>query len=504
MGIIAKQSLRNIIILFLGVFLGALNIIFLYPIVLSEVEFGLTRILVTVSILAANIGAFGTPSILIKFLPFYKNTKATKSKLLLHIFKVSFISMIVVFLILLFSKSIILSFYDENASFFGDKYFLIFPLIFLIIINSLISSYCKGLYKSVLQNFLNDIAIRLIHTLLLVMLFFKFINFDLFLYGFIGGYGIVSIFLFFYLISINELTFSNLNVEKINNSKEMITYGGANFLSGIAGNLTNRIDSLMIAGMVGCALCGENKGLESVAIYSWGLYVASLIEMPARAVTSIALPYISQFWKDDNLKKIAELYKSSATSQLIVGALLFLGIWINLDVLFLINPKFQEAKWVIFFVGLGKLIHISAGLNGSIILTSRYYYYSTIFMIILVFITFLTNLALIPEYGIVGASIATAISIVAYNIISFLFLKIKFNLQPFSKGTIIVILIALISYLAAKYVHISEFLIADSLIKSFILLLIFVPSIIATNVSEDINKMFRKLFSIINFNSRKQ
>jgi O-antigen/teichoic acid export membrane protein len=125
-------------------------------------------------------------------------------------------------------------------------------------------------------------------------------------------------------------------------------------------------------------------------------------------------------------------------------------------------------------------------------------------MIILVFITFLTNLALIPEYGIVGASIATAISIVAYNIISFLFLKIKFNLQPFSKGTIIVILIALISYLAAKYVHISEFLIADSLIKSFILLLIFVPSIIAANVSEDINKMFRKLFSIINFNSRKQ
>lgn len=499
MGIIAKQSFRNIIILFLGVFLGALNIIFLYPIILSEVEFGLTRILVTVSILAANIGAFGTPSILIKFLPFYKNTKATKSKLLIHIFKVSFISMIVVFLILLFSKSVILSFYDENASFFGDKYFLIFPLIFLIIINSLFSSYCKGLYKSVLQNFLNDIAIRLIHTLLLVMLFFKFINFDLFLYGFIGGYGIVSIFLFFYLISINELTFSNLNVEKINNSKEMINYGGANFLSGIAGNLTYRIDSLMIAGMVGCAMCGENKGLESIAIYSWGLYVASLVEMPSRAVTSIALPYISQFWKDNNLNKISELYKSSAMSQLIIGTILFLGIWINLDILFLIKPEFHEAKWVIFFIGIGKLIHISAGLNGSIILTSKYYYYSTVFMVILALITFFTNLLLIPEYGIVGASLATAVSLVIVNIISFLFLKIKFNLQPFSKGTMIVILIATVSYLGAKYINFTNYLIVNSFIKSLILILIFVPSIIFTNVSKDINKMVNKLLSNINY-----
>lgn len=504
MGIIAKQSLKNIIILFLGIFLGALNIIFLYPIILSEVEFGLTRILVTVSILAANIGAFGTPSILIKFLPFYKNNKATKSKLLIHIFKVSFISMIIVFLILFFSKSVILSFYNENASFFGDKYFLIFPLIFLIIINSLFSSYCKGLYKSVLQNFLNDIAIRLIHTLLLIMLFFKFIDFDLFLYGFIGGYAVVSLFLFFYLISIKELTLSNLNLEKINNSKEMITYGGANFLSGIAGNLTNRIDSLMIAGMVGCALCGENKGLESVAIYSWGLYVASLVEMPARAITSIALPYISQFWKDGNLNKIAELYKSSAMSQLIVGVLLFLGIWLNLDVLFLIKPEFQEAKWVIFFIGLGKLTHISAGLNGSIILTSKYYYFSTIFAIFLAIITFFTNLVLIPEYGIVGASLATAISIVAYNIISFLFLKIKFNLQPFTKGTLIVILIAIISYSAAQHIHYTDYLIADLLIKSFVLVLIFVPSIVITNVSEEINKIVRELFSNISFISKRQ
>ena len=120
------------------------------------------------------------------------------------------------------------------------------------------------------------------------------------------------------------------------------------------------------------------------------------------------------------------------------------------------------------------------------------------------FFTFFTNLVLIPEYGIVGASLATAISIVAYNIISFLFLKIKFNLQPFTKGTLIVILIAIISYSAAQHIHFTDYLIADLLIKSFVLVLIFVPSIVITNVSEEINKIVRELFSNISFISKRQ
>lgn len=499
MGNIAEQSLRNIIILFGGVFLGALNIIFLYPTILSDAEFGLTRILVSISILAANIGAFGAPSILIKFLPFYNSSTVSKSKLFGYIFRLGFIGMLVVFLLLIILKSLILSFYNENAAYFGENYYLIFPLVFLIISNSIFSSFSKGLLKSVLQNFLNDIVIRLIHTVLLILLFIEVIDFNLFLYGFIGGYAVVSLILFFHLINTNELTFLNHNKEKINNSNKMITYGGANFLSGLAGNLTNRIDSLMIAGMVGCALCGENKGLESIAIYSWGLYVASLVEMPGRAVTSIALPFISQFWKNNDKSNINKLYKSSSITQLIVGTLLFLGIWINVDLLFLIKPEFQEARWVIFFLGFGKLIHISAGLNGSIILTSKYYYFSTVFMIFLSIVTFLTNLLLIPEYGIVGASIATTISIIIYNIISFFFLLIKYKMQPFTIGTLIVILIAFVSYLIANSVQFTDHLIFNSFIKSVLLIVIFVPLVLVSKASQDINKWANKILLVLNF-----
>ena len=498
MGNIAKQSLRNIIILFGGVFIGALNIIFLYPLILSTEDFGLTRILVSISIIAANIGAFGTPSILIKFLPFYNSTTLSKSKLFSYIFRVGLIGMIVVFLVLISLKSLILSYYNENASYFGENYYLIFPLIFLIISNSIFSSYCKGLFKSVLQNFLNDIAIRLIHTLLLILFFYDVIDFNFFLYGFIGGYAIVSLFLFFYLILTKELVLLNNSKEKINNSKEMITYGGANFLTGLAGNLTSRIDSLMIAGMVGCVLCGENKGLEAIAIYSWGLYVASLVEMPGRAVTSIALPYISDFWKNSDLVNINKLYKSSAITQLVIGTLLFLGVWINVDLLFLIKPEFQEARWVIFFLGFGKLIHISAGLNGSIILTSKYYYFSTVFIIFLSIVTFLTNLLLIPEYGIVGASIATTISIIIYNIISFLFLLIKYKMQPFTVGTLIVILIAFVSYFIANSIQFVEHLIFNSFIKSVVLITIFVPLVLVSKASQDINKWAKKILLVFN------
>tara|TARA_B110001450_G_scaffold206473_1_gene196594 strand:- start:491 stop:862 length:372 start_codon:yes stop_codon:yes gene_type:complete len=120
-------------------------------------------------------------------------------------------------------------------------------------------------------------------------------------------------------------------------------------------------------------------------------------------------------------------------------------------------------------------------------------------MIFLSIVTFLTNLLLIPEYGIVGASIATTISIIIYNIISFFFLLIKYKMQPFTIGTLIVILIAFVSYLIANSVQFTEHMIFNSFIKSVVLIVIFVPLVLVSKASQDINKWANKIFLVLNF-----
>ena len=59
MGIVAKQTLSNSIIIFIGALLGAINLMLLYPIILPDEEIGLTRLLITFTILLSQLASLG-------------------------------------------------------------------------------------------------------------------------------------------------------------------------------------------------------------------------------------------------------------------------------------------------------------------------------------------------------------------------------------------------------------------------------------------------------------
>ena len=71
MGIIQKQSIRSSIIIMLGFCVGAFNLLFLAPKVLSSTEFGLTRVITDAAITLATLCTFGASPIVYKFFPFY-------------------------------------------------------------------------------------------------------------------------------------------------------------------------------------------------------------------------------------------------------------------------------------------------------------------------------------------------------------------------------------------------------------------------------------------------
>ena len=71
MGIVAKQTLSNSVIVFSGALLGAINVMVLYPIVLPDQEIGLTRILIAFTVLFSQLASMGGGAMLIKFIPKY-------------------------------------------------------------------------------------------------------------------------------------------------------------------------------------------------------------------------------------------------------------------------------------------------------------------------------------------------------------------------------------------------------------------------------------------------
>ncbi len=128
---------------------------------------------------------------------------------------------------------------------------------------------------------------------------------------------------------------------------------------------------------------------------------------------------------------IRKLFFSNGLIQTLVGGWIFILIWCNLDlVLMMLPPEFSVIRWPLFFLGVSKMFDLFTSINGLIIGFSPFFRYNFYFNILLLVITIIANLLLIPYYGITGAAIATAFSLLPYNLMKSIFLYRKYGIQP--------------------------------------------------------------------------
>jgi O-antigen/teichoic acid export membrane protein len=210
--------------------------------------------------------------------------------------------------------------------------------------------------------------------------------------------------------------------------------------------------------------------------------------LPARSIYKIANIVSAGAWKKNDLKTIRDIYEKSCLTLFIIGLLLFLGIWVNIENIFhILGSEYIPGRWVIFFIGLGSLVDMATGANSSVFGTSKYYKVQTALLIMLVLFLVISNLILIPKLGVVGAAIGSAGSLILLNILRYLFLYFKFKLQPYNIRFIYVILIGAAAYLAASQIPVFSNYIIDILIRSTFVTLIFCLPIYVFKISEEIN-----------------
>ena len=156
--------------------------------------------------------------------------------------------------------------------------------------------------------------------------------------------------------------------------------------------IVTKIDMIMIQRLM---------DLEHVAFYTVAFFIGNAIKVPGKSIGAISIPLVAKAWEKQDYKEIQTLYTKSSINQLIIGGVLFLCIWLNIDEIFSLLPtKFQGGKWVVFYIAIAQLFSMANGINGTIIVNSKYYRYDLYTNVILVFVTVVTNYLLIPEYGI--------------------------------------------------------------------------------------------------------
>lgn len=73
MGVIKRQGIKNTIITYIGIIIGAFNIIFIQPKLLSPEELGLTRLLYDFAYMIGLAIPLGLPNIIVRYFPFFKD-----------------------------------------------------------------------------------------------------------------------------------------------------------------------------------------------------------------------------------------------------------------------------------------------------------------------------------------------------------------------------------------------------------------------------------------------
>jgi O-antigen/teichoic acid export membrane protein len=276
----------------------------------------------------------------------------------------------------------------------------------------------------------------------------------------------------------------------------MLKFGSFVILGSTSALLISKVDMLML---------GSYIDLENVAYYTIAFYIGNAIMIPARSINSISTPLVADAWKNNNIQLIGNIYYKSSINQLILGGVFFLCIWVNIDdimlILYNLSPKFSGGRYVVLFIALSRVVHLISGVNSSIIINSRYYKFDLLSNIPFLIFIVITNHILIPSdwemmgisiSGINGAAFATFLSTLLFITIKIVFVYMKFKIHPFSINTIKTIFLLFVLYLIISKINLDFNLYYDIILKSGIILLVFIPLIYIMKISEDINNLILK------------
>ncbi len=423
MGIVLKQSFKNLVSTYAGFGLGAINVLFLYPNFMTPEYYGLVSFILSASMLFWPLMALGTHNTLVKFYSSYSKQEE-KEKLFSFVLVLPLLVGLVLGLIGYFGYSFILSYFNGENELVKPYAWLIFVITFAMAYFELFFSWSKVFLKSTFGNIMREVFHRACIMILLGLLYINVIDIPLFLYIMTAVYVLRTLLMMVFAL---KLHLPKLQFKLPENSSRVIKYSALIFIAGSVAMMLLDLDKVMIEYYL---------PIENVAIYGISIYIASVIAVPSRAMHQITYPLTAQLLNDKDYAGLKNLYQRSSNTLLIVGGLIFLLIICNVGELYEMIPQDYHIGFsIVILIGIVKLYENLIGNNNSILFNSDYYRLVLAIGVLCAVMAVVLNILLIPKFGVYGASYATFIAFFTYNTVKLIVVWKKFKMHPFSSRT---------------------------------------------------------------------
>jgi len=485
-GVVNRQGGKHSLLRYIGVGIGAISTLFIYP--LNRDLYGFAHFLIGTAFLLHPLLNLGVLTLCVKFFPRFE------SKELQHAFlnKLTIYSLAlftILGLVMLLFKPSIIHFLSEagfSEVLLLDKYYkYILVLTLTTIMTALYRQQSMNYKRIVIPTAIVDFGLKIfLPVAILISLAYPYTYGD-FAKFFACYQTLIVIGLLYYLYRIGAFSWvysKNLFQNRITR-QELTEYSLFASLSRIGTVIAFRIDAFMITLMLGAASNG---------LYYIMLFIANTIQIPFQSLSQISAPIIARAWEKGEVSKIEDIYKKSALILMIVVLAMFGFLYFSLPSILSLSPKGSELMTgvgVFLFLGLARVSDSLTSVNEPILNYSSYYKYNLVFVSLLAVLNIGLNYVFIQEYGLIGAAIATFLAYTIFNLAKMTFILFKSKIHPFSSPMFMILLIGLVSGLVMYFLPEINYLVLDVALNGIIVLVLFLTPVYFGKYSSEFNQL---------------
>ncbi len=441
MGIVVRQSLKGTFVNYVGVVFGAFLKLYLGTKWLGASMLGLSNAIYEAAALLSVLALLGSGSGGMRFFPFFKDKATGNHGFFYYYLLFPLIGIPTMSLIYLALREPITDFFSEKSAQFNEFYYYVLPLMTVLALWQWWESYANIHMRIAVPKAIREIGMRIFIFVIYYAYYVHWIDVRGFFIAFIVAYGLCMLMTGIYTSHIScTIVKHDWSYITPQLKSKVLRYSGFLTFATLSGNIMAQLDLWMLTGV---------KGLYDAGIYTIVLYMAEVINMPARNITPISNPLAADAMKRGDLVEARTLYSRVSIHQTLAASVLLLLIWINIDNIYAIMPKgesFSAGKWALLYLGLSRVIYGMLNFGNTLISFSKYYYWTLVVTVLLTFLTIGTNLMFIkgieqdlyfftlrvPAMGLTGAALATLLtSCLSYCYQQYI-VQMKVKVNPFT------------------------------------------------------------------------
>ncbi len=333
--------------------------------------------------------------------------------------RIVLLSSSIVSIFLFFSSDLI------ATSIFNKAYFSLY-IKYISLLIPLFSLHCvneqtlRGMKKISIFSFFQSTS-KMMVTVILFLIFYYILGID-------DNVGVYSYFSALALVFISSTIFIFYKLRK--GIAEKLTKQSVILNSSIPMMMSTSV--LLIMSWADTLMLGSFCDESQIGIYNVAVKVALLASFTLASINSISAPKISETYNNNDFPAFYKVV--SQTTKTIFYTTIPLVAFIFIFPEFILNffgKEFLSARFSLFILLFSQLINTMSGSVGVILnMTGKEKVFRNILSIALV-INITLNILLIPKFGIEGAAIASATSMIFWNLYSVLYVYKKYNILAF-------------------------------------------------------------------------